>query len=550
MTPAAATAVVAAMRVNQQSQVFALDVGGAVVDVPASLALPAERAVVPPAHRVTIAHFVDPRDLEQVLRLWETALADGVGTGVVRAPGTTEQFALAVADARSEHGCLLASLTPLGVAAPDRLAGRTVTKVAGELRPRTATLTKSPQALITAVSPRAEALLGFPADALLGHRSTEFLHPDDITTSLDAWMEMLATGTAYRSRVRHRRPDGGWLWIEVLHQPVPGPDGSVVVHADVTDISTEMAALEELRRREQLFRRTLEALPVGLLRLDVTGRVVQVNARFGALLGSAPDLPAGAGLGERLSGCGPDCRRRVLDAVDACLDGGGDGRVQVCVGGDEWSGGQHCSIDVTRLGDDDGEPGVVLVVQDVTEAVRSQRLLARRATTDALTGCLNRSAALAALEADLAADPGPERSPAVVFLDLDGFKGVNDRLGHAVGDGLLVRAGAILRETVAGWAGGADVCRLGGDEFLVVLHRSPDERSVQSLAEELCARLRTGLEAGADLAGHHPLPVGASAGAARAVPGDTTGTLVARADAAMYVAKRAGRRADWSDPAR
>ncbi|WP_328295961.1 sensor domain-containing diguanylate cyclase [Kineococcus sp. NBC_00420] len=552
-TSEAAAAIVAAMRADERSRVCAIDHEGVLVTVPASLELPAGSALTPPGHRTTLAHLVDSLDLMRVVEMWESVQVDGVASGVVRLPGNPEQYALAFADARAEHGCYLASLTPLGVTLVGTGSGaQEITRVIEEVRPRTATLRKDSHALITEVGDRAERLLGHPAAAMLGHRSTEFLHPDDVAVALDGWMQMLSTGVGYRSRLRHRRGDGSWLWLEVVQQLAPTADGTLSVVAELTDISTEMAAVEELRRRERLFRRTVEALPVGLLRMDLQGRVVQVNARFGALLGSPAGLAEDASLAARLADCGEDCATRTLAAVQACLTGGDDARVQVTVGGDDWSGAQHCSIDVVPLGDDDGEPGVVLVVQDVTEAVRAQRRLAHRATTDGLTGCLNRSAVLSALDDALATAPtGGEHAPAVIFFDLDGFKSVNDRLGHAVGDALLIRVSEVLREVVAVHPGGAEVSRLGGDEFLVVLHRSEDQQEVEDLARRACETLRENLPRTPQLAGDlHRLPIGSSAGSARAVPGDTAGTLVARADAAMYVAKRAGRRADWSDPGR
>ena len=542
--------VVASMTADDRAQVCGLDDEGFLRPVPASAGVPRDRCVDPPAHRATVAHLVEAADAVRVVELWELARAEGVASGAVRFPASDEQWALTFADARPQHGCWLATLTPLGARGG---GSRAVVEAVRDLRPRTATLRKTTHAVILDVDPRAELLFGIPAADLLGRRSTEFLHPDDITTALDGWVEMLSCGTGYRSRLRHRRGDGTWLWIEVVHEPGLDAQGEVVVRADITDVSAEVEAQEELRRREQLFRRTVEALPVGLLRLDAAGEVVQVNARFGALLGT-PGHRGGdttAPLAERLAGCWPDGSAHLLAAVERCVHGGGDARVQVRVGGDAWSGAEHCAVDVVALGADDGEPGVLLVVSDVTEATRLQEGLARRATTDPLTGCLNRSAVLAALDAALAAAPADgTNAPAAVFLDLDGFKAVNDRLGHAVGDDILVCVATALRACVQGWAGGrVEVARLGGDEFLLVLLGSRDEAQVQALSDEVCARLRTDLRATAPLAGWE-LAIGASAGAARAAAGDTAGTLVARADAAMYVAKRAGRRADWGDPRR
>jgi diguanylate cyclase (GGDEF)-like protein len=156
----------------------------------------------------------------------------------------------------------------------------------------------------------------------------------------------------------------------------------------------------------------------------------------------------------------------------------------------------------------------------------AEKLLRHLATTDGLTGLPNRAACLAGLTTALAGDPA---GTAVVFLDLDGFKSVNDRLGHAAGDALLTAVARRLREDIRA----EDMLyRLGGDEFVIICG--------SDVVDSIAARIR-------DLVAR-PIPIGAddvrigvSAGVAHAVPGDTTDGLIIRADLAMYDAKRAKR---------
>ena len=102
---------------------------------------------------------------------------------------------------------------------------------------------------------------------MVGHRSIEFIHPDDHALAIDNWMEMLALpGPGRRVRLRHRRKDGSWVWFEVTnHNLLDDPDHGCVV-CEIVDISEEMAAHEELRAREQLLDRLAEAIPLGLSR--------------------------------------------------------------------------------------------------------------------------------------------------------------------------------------------------------------------------------------------------------------------------------------------
>ena len=103
----------------------------------------------------------------------------------------------------------------------------------------------------------------------------------------------------------------------------------------------------------------------------------------------------------------------------------------------------HDPIPRTGAGD---RIGAVICLDDITDAFVLRRELERRATTDELTGCLNRSAVIEALDETLAAERTNQLGVAVVFIDLDGFKEVNDTFGHSVGDQLLAHAAHLLRQ--------------------------------------------------------------------------------------------------------
>ena len=155
--------------------------------------------------------------------------------------------------------------------------------------------------------------------------------------------------------------------------------------------------------------------------------------------------------------------------------------------------------------------------------------LARR---DVVTGLPNRLQFSERLAQDLERARGAERLDrlVVLYLDLDGFKGVNDRFGHDAGDELLRLVGSRLRDTLRG---GSTVARLGGDEFAVLL---PDCLDVEGLCRRVLAALRVEVR----MRGH-VLRVQGSIGLARARPGDDVGTLLRNADTAMYRAKATGK---------
>jgi diguanylate cyclase (GGDEF)-like protein len=163
---------------------------------------------------------------------------------------------------------------------------------------------------------------------------------------------------------------------------------------------------------------------------------------------------------------------------------------------------------------------------------RAEQALRQLATHDALTGLPNRAACLDRLEADLTGADQDEAGPglAVLFTDLDGFKPVNDRLGHAAGDELLIEVAARLRGCVRE----QDlVSRFGGDEFVVVCR----DTDPQAAVDAICARIREMVERPLTVRGE-TVRIGLSVGVAFAGPAATTDDLIGRADLAMYAAKQ------------
>lgn len=172
-----------------------------------------------------------------------------------------------------------------------------------------------------------------------------------------------------------------------------------------------------------------------------------------------------------------------------------------------------------------------LITVVLTDRRRDPELV-RLATTDPLTGLANRSRLLDVLTGML----GSELPVSVLYADVDGLKRMNDAHGHAMGDELIVRVARLLDALVGE---GCTAGRIGGDEFVVVGPGDHPDR-IGQMAEQL---RREGL---VPVEGFRPVRV--SVGVARSVPGDTPATLLARADAAMFVDKREGRRGSSGPP--
>jgi diguanylate cyclase (GGDEF)-like protein/PAS domain S-box-containing protein len=179
------------------------------------------------------------------------------------------------------------------------------------------------------------------------------------------------------------------------------------------------------------------------------------------------------------------------------------------------------------LADRAGRPyATAFVGIDVTDQREREARIHRQATTDALTGVANRGVAVETLGRHL--DGARGGGCGLLFLDLDDFKGVNDRLGHVVGDRVLVEAAARLQEL----AGPDDVvARFGGDEF-VLLRPGADRAELLGLAERLEARMRAPFAVVPER-----LRVGVSIGTATGCPGEDTDEVLGRADREMYGVK-------------
>jgi diguanylate cyclase (GGDEF)-like protein/PAS domain S-box-containing protein len=187
--------------------------------------------------------------------------------------------------------------------------------------------------------------------------------------------------------------------------------------------------------------------------------------------------------------------------------------------------------------------GLLFNSRDVTERVRLQAQLQHNASHDPLTDLPNRALFTERVARILGGRRSGDSRAAVLFIDLDGFKAVNDTVGHQAGDELLVQAGRRLRESVRA---GDTAARLGGDEFAALIvdesgraeaDGADRERHIRDVAD----RLRAALSEPYPVDGARPVRVGASVGVAFAEPGLTPAELMRNADLAMYRAKQAGK---------
>ena len=265
--------------------------------------------------------------------------------------------------------------------------------------------------------------------------------------------------------------------------------------------------------------------------VDADGRILYQSPSSEPLMGIAAD----ALVGTRLEKLVVTEDRPLLEGIlaDAAAEPGA-----VVTGGFRvrHADGSNRDVDaiVSNLLDDTSVRGLVVNARDVTERSRLEAELERRALFDSLTGLPNRAVFRDRLEHALARTARRPETLAVLLLDLDGFKLVNDSLGHDAGDDLLV----VLGGRVTGCARSSDtVARLGGDEFAILLEDAVSEESALALAERILAALKQPFEVrGREVFVSASVGIALDDGSA-AQPDD----LIRNADTAMYAAKADGK---------
>lgn len=260
------------------------------------------------------------------------------------------------------------------------------------------------------------------------------------------------------------------------------------------------------------------AVPLPIVFLGSDRHVYYLNAAARALAGSRCAALEQEGL---LGLAAPEYREEIATALDGLLEAPGEKTLVFKMTSEPDGGARVIEARVHSRGRQTHVLALVATLVDVSASFEREAELRHRASSDFLTGLLNRHALELALEERLATDP---EQVGALYVDLDGFKSVNDTLGHAAGDDFLQALAEILRS----WVHSADLlARLGGDEFLLVC--APEH------VEELTERLRVAV---LDLGDAHDCFVTASIGQALGRPGDTARELLRRADRAMYADKR------------
>ncbi len=391
---------------------------------------------------------------------------------------------------------------------------------------------------------RWQVIFGLSAEQSAGHGWTATLHPGDRDAVFAEWQRCAQQRVEFdmefrilplAAEMRHVHSRARALWDET--GAVTGFVGSV---DDVTHRKTQERALQvlssELARQHEQLRVTLQSIADAVITTDASGCVTWLNPVAERMTG----WPTAEAKGRPLA--------QVFHIVNEETRLPTENPVAICMMQDKVAGLANHTVLISRDGseygiEDSAAPmrseqgdilGVVVVFHDVTEQRRLSGEMSYRATHDALTGLVNRAEFEVRLRRALNKSHEDRSEHALMYIDLDQFKLVNDACGHSAGDQLLQQVGKLLQETIRARD---TLARLGGDEFAVILEHCTAVRAAR-VGQQICERMD-------DFRFMHDgrrFRIGTSIGL---VPVDnrwgTTAAILQAADTSCYAAKEAGR---------
>jgi diguanylate cyclase (GGDEF)-like protein/PAS domain S-box-containing protein len=395
---------------------------------------------------------------------------------------------------------------------------------------RSAVVTVDATDAITYWNRYAEVLYGWTADEVLGRSIMDLLVPAGEAQLAEQIRAALQSTGHWEGELLTERQDGLRFPTFLSLAALTATDGTFTGVAAVSqDLTLQKQTEQALRESEGSFRVLFADNPLPMWVYDLaTLTFLEVNDAAVAHYGyTRADF-----LGMQLSDMQPEAAPAIPLAM---VQGGRMGLVRAGQGQHRLKDGRVIDVEVSSHRVPFGNrAGALVVAQDITERLQLAEQLQRQAFSDTLTGLPNRALCLDRLAHAVARLERHAQPLALLFLDLDRFKRVNDTLGHAVGDALLVAAAERLQACVRT---GDTVARLGGDEFTVLLEEVTSPAQAQQVAASVVLAFQQPF-----VVAEQELYVTASVGVACTQQTDVTGQeLLRQADVALYQAKAGGR---------
>lgn len=386
----------------------------------------------------------------------------------------------------------------------------------------------TPDATLSWVSPSILEVLGYKPQDVVGLPAIELVHPEDRSV-VPGNVTRAPEADTWSYEGRFLTAAGGSRWMSVTARAVLHNDGSVRAWVGAArDIEEQHRAQQALADSEQRFRLLAENSS-DIVMLVKGGVVTWISPAVSLELGGEPEDWVGRPVRDMTHPSDVARLNRISTALEDHASVAGRGRIRDFAGNFRW-------IEVTArayLNGNGAKDGYLASLRVVDEKVAREDELRRLARFDDLTGALKRSEAVKHLSHLIRDRRGPELRSAVLFIDLDYFKDVNDTAGHAAGDEFLVTFADRVRKVIR-----SDdlLARVGGDEFLVILDRVRSADEAVAIAEKIREQAAVPVDSAVGV-----LTSSVSIGVTLVRPGDDVDLILARADEAMYEGKRGGR---------
>lgn len=379
-------------------------------------------------------------------------------------------------------------------------------------------------------SPAGTRILGHPAGYEPEGGLLSLLHPDDVGAAVAALAQVSAgtRGPQDAVRLRVRDASGSFRHFDCTASDLTDDldVGGIVITA--RDVSAQQRAEDERADVEARYRATFERSPLGIAMVALDGCLLEANTALGAMVGHEPDALVGRPIVELVHPADRELLDRLAPEGTPSEPVARTVRLVHADGHTVW-----VLADTSSIEHPDGSPAYhVALVADITDRKRLEARLEHQAYHDSLTGLPNRARLADLLEVAWRSRTATDHL-AVLFVDLDDFKRVNDERDHDAGDELLSLVARRLRAAVRT---GDGVCRYGGDEFVVVCPEVDEPGVAIGLAE----RIRDSIAQPFVLTSG-PVTIGASVGVAFATTQSSPNELLRAADRAAGRAKSTGR---------
>lgn len=385
------------------------------------------------------------------------------------------------------------------------------------------------QGITRVVSPSVTGLMGYSPDELVGKSAFTLIHPDDTPAIARVFAELISgDAESHQMEFRYRQKDGRYRTLGATGSVLTNENG---IATGVIAISRDITELREMTRRLEFQAHLLATVGDAIVATDLGGGVVFWNAAAERLYGWTAQEALGRSVQKLLRM--PEGHDGLTGAI-ARVAGGASFSVEFET---STKFGERIPVEVAMspFRDVNGRIiGAICDSHDISERKKSEAIIRHMAYHDSLTDLPNRTLFTDRLNIALANARRAGQMVAVLFLDLDQFKAVNDSVGHGLGDELLRRVGERLSALVRD---GDTVARTGGDEFTLLLPNLTRTQDVVDVASRIIETFRIPWSVGG-----HEFRVTASIGIAVSPgDGDDADLLVRNADMAMYRVKGQGR---------